>query len=105
MNKVDYLLVCLAEEAADIQKAACKAIRFGLDNHHPDRKTTNKDDLIKEVMDLQALCLMLSVVGVLPKEMCPQGPYIDKVLNVIKYEGVSRQCGKLEEEQHDTNTM
>ncbi len=31
MNKTEYLLVCLAEECAEIQQAVDKALRFGLD--------------------------------------------------------------------------
>jgi len=48
MNKTEYLLVCLAEECAEIQQAVDKALRFGLDVGFPGGKTTNAQDISRE---------------------------------------------------------
>lgn len=60
MTKIEYLLICLMEEAAEIQQAAAKALRFGLANHHPDRKATNCMELSREIGDLHAVTEMLN---------------------------------------------
>jgi hypothetical protein len=41
-NKISYLTAKLQEEAAEVIQAVSKINRFGEDNHHPDRQTTNK---------------------------------------------------------------
>lgn len=49
MNKGEYLMVVAAEECAEIQENIAKAIRFGVDNHHPDKpETTNGYEILKE---------------------------------------------------------
>ena len=59
MNKTEHLLICIMEECAEIQQACAKALRFGLDDGHPDRDSTNADDIIREYADLQAVIQML----------------------------------------------
>src|ERR1043165_261614 len=49
------LLVNLMEEASEIVQAACKLLRFGKDNFHPGRSTTNSQDLAMEIGDLLAV--------------------------------------------------
>ncbi len=53
--KTQYYLDKLQEEAAEIIQAVSKIRRFGPDNHHPDRTTTNKQELVQELEDLLAL--------------------------------------------------
>jgi len=60
MNKTEHLLICLMEECAEIQQAAAKALRFGITNGHPDSKTTNAEDIVKEYADLKGVIHMLS---------------------------------------------
>lgn len=52
MNKEQYLLVKLMEEAAEVQQAASKALRFGLENTDPVTGITNVDYLVSEIGDL-----------------------------------------------------
>ena len=59
MNNTEHLLTCLMEECAEIQKAAAKALRFGLDDHAPDSGSTNADDISTEIIDLLAVIEML----------------------------------------------
>ena len=73
MNKVEYLLVCLTEEAAEISQAACKIQRFGPDNSETSTAKTNIEKLITEVNDLVAILELLSEEGViLPNLYCKE---------------------------------
>jgi NTP pyrophosphatase (non-canonical NTP hydrolase) len=58
-NKTQYLICKLQEEAAEVIQAVSKINRFGEDNHHPDRQTTNKEELVGEIEDF------LAILGVL----------------------------------------
>lgn len=59
MDKIQYLLDKLQEEAAEVIQAVSKIRRFGPDNHHPDRKETNLQELHGELEDLLALIAAL----------------------------------------------
>jgi NTP pyrophosphatase (non-canonical NTP hydrolase) len=54
-DKIQYLTAKLQEEAAEVIQAVSKINRFGEDNHHPDRQTTNKQELIGEIEDFLAI--------------------------------------------------
>jgi NTP pyrophosphatase (non-canonical NTP hydrolase) len=58
-NKISYLTAKLQEEAAEVIQAVSKVNRFGPDNSHPDRQTTNKQELVQEIEDF------LAILGVL----------------------------------------
>jgi NTP pyrophosphatase (non-canonical NTP hydrolase) len=58
-NKISYLTAKLQEEAAEVIQAVSKINRFGEANHHPDRQTTNKQELVGEIEDF------LAILGVL----------------------------------------
>lgn len=49
----------LQEEASEVIQAVSKIRRFGPDNHHPDRKLTNKQELVGELEDFLALIAVL----------------------------------------------
>lgn len=55
MNHREYLLICLMEECAEVQKAASKSLRFGLNDSESPLHPVNKDVLVEEVIDLLAL--------------------------------------------------
>ena len=63
--QTNYLLDKLQEEAAEVIQAVSKIRRFGENNTHPDRKTTNKQDLIIEIEDLMAILAALEYCGYL----------------------------------------
>lgn len=65
MTTVEHLLVCLMEECAEIQYAAAKALRFGLDDtFRPD--LTPRQELRAELADLVGVVTLLRQHGALP---------------------------------------
>lgn len=65
MNRTEHLLVCLAEECAEVQQAISKALRFGLDDGYPGQTTTNAQDIGREFIDVVAVMEMLVDTGVI----------------------------------------
>ena len=61
MNQ-QYLLDKLQEEAAEIIQAVSKIRRFGPNNHHPERITTNLQELVGELEDFQAIVWALEEI-------------------------------------------
>jgi len=59
MNRREYLLTCLMEEANEVAKAASKAIRFGIMEVYPNTNETNIDRLSRELNDLRAVTEMV----------------------------------------------
>jgi NTP pyrophosphatase (non-canonical NTP hydrolase) len=54
-----WLLDKLQEESAEVIQAISKVRRFGDQNHHPERKTTNYQELINELEDFLAIVAAL----------------------------------------------
>ena len=54
-----WLLDKLQEESAEVIQAVSKVRRFGEQNHHPDRKTTNHTELVDELTDWLAVVAAL----------------------------------------------
>lgn len=57
--KIQYLTSKLQEEAAEVIQAVSKINRFGENSHHPDRTTTNLQELVGELEDLLAIVAAL----------------------------------------------
>jgi NTP pyrophosphatase (non-canonical NTP hydrolase) len=57
--QTNFLLDKLQEEAAEVIQAVNKIRRFGENNSHPDRDTTNKQDLVNELEDFLAILAAL----------------------------------------------
>ena len=58
-TNTQYYLDKLQEEAAEIVQAVSKLRRFGPDNSHPERTTTNLQELVQELEDFLALVACL----------------------------------------------
>ena len=86
MNKTEHLLTCLIEECAEVQKAAAKALRFGLDDTSPDG-VTNREGIANERIDLLAVLEMLEEEGIIPPLEAHQStrPKKDKVTKYMDY--------------------
>ena len=54
-----YLICKLQEEAAEVIQAVSKINRFGEAGKHPDRATTNKQELVGELEDFLAILAVL----------------------------------------------
>lgn len=63
LPRLQYLLVCLIEEAAEMIQATCKALRFGLGGEHKDG-TGNLQKIADECGDVCAIREMLNAEGV-----------------------------------------
>lgn len=57
--KIEYLTAKLQEEAAEVIQAVSKIRRFGDDNTHPQRTTTNKQEFVTELEDFLAIVAAL----------------------------------------------
>lgn len=94
MNKIEHLLVCLGEECAEIQQAASKALRFGLDDGAPSGTTTNLEDIEKEFAELLGVVSLLKDEGIINVDATD--PRIaEKKAKVLKYMEYAAQKGKL----------
>lgn len=97
MNAQEHLLTTLAEECSEITKAACKSLRFGLDDRSPldPGGMTNREKLIYELNDLVATVNMLEDIGVVPHAWQDQKLQADKQGKVAKYMGYAMSKGTL----------
>ena len=95
MNRTEHLLVCLAEECAEVQQAVSKALRFGLGDGYPGSGSTNAQDIARELMDLHAVMEMLVVAGliVIPSDMFEKT--CEKKARVMEYMDYAEERGTL----------
>lgn len=71
MNRKEYLLLCLAEECAEVAQRVSKALRFTAEEVQPGNTYNNAERITKELVDLHAVTEMLVAEGVLTN------PYIE----------------------------
>jgi len=63
----EHVLVCLNEECAEVGKECDKALRFGLTDTAPDKKTlTNQELIVQELNDVLGTARLAVELGVLP---------------------------------------
>lgn len=60
MNRQQYLLSKLAEEAAEVAQIALKTAQFGLDEAQPEQRKTNAERCHDEIDDMLAIIEMLN---------------------------------------------
>lgn len=65
MNYTEHLLTCLIEEAAEVQKEACKALRFGLNAFGPDSQYSNAEAIAHEIAEMVAVAEMMQEMGLI----------------------------------------
>ncbi len=96
MNRVQYLLTKLAEEASEIAQIALKAQQFGLDEKLPGQELTNCDRIEMEFNDLLGVVELLNQefgCGIIQDHVAIQA----KGIKIDKYYQYSIQCGQVEE--------
>lgn len=96
MSGEQYLLVCLAEEAAEVAHAALKAARFGLDDRfHADPAQRPGAILWRELADLRGLQdLLVERIGDLDHTPFPD-LVAAKIAKARRFMEYSRQRGRL----------
>lgn len=92
MNRTEHMLTLISEEASEVVKDACKAIRFGLADKEPGQNDDNIRRLEREIAQLVAVADMM---GLLIREEDKK----IKVERVEKYMEISRRNGTLKDEQ------
>lgn len=65
MDTTEHLLVCLAEECAEVGQAVGKALRFGLTDKPPGGGLRNDAYIVRELHDVFAVFEMLVESGAL----------------------------------------
>jgi len=94
MNIQEYLLSCLAEEAAEIIQAVGKAQRFGLDDNYIYDETPSSA-IKREFNDLVGVLEMLHENGVDFKQLHDRSLIEAKKKKVLKYIEYSEKKGTL----------
>jgi hypothetical protein len=96
-NETQHLLVCAMEECSEIQKDCAKALRFGLDDHHP-KYEPNAERIINEFIDLVAIMTMMKKKDLLPwpGDEAAEKMVGAKIERVEKYMAYAREKGALE---------
>ncbi|WOL24640.1 nucleoside triphosphate pyrophosphohydrolase [Yersinia phage fHe-Yen9-02] len=103
MNRKQYLLLKLSEEAVEVAKVAQKAMQFGMDSFNPSdvKRETNVANLHSELNDL------LGIVNMLNEEfgfeyVINEQALLAKRDKVNKYYAVSQRLGQIEKEPDNT---
>lgn len=95
MNKQQYLLIKLAEEASEIAQAALKAAQFGMNSYHPETEISNTTQLFTELDDLHGVINLLRNEGV---DYWEDGFSVSvKMDKVSSYMKISQSLGLVEE--------
>jgi hypothetical protein len=97
MNREQYLLLLLMEEAAEVSQVASKTVRFGLDSSNPvhPEEGDNEYKLNLEWNDMIAIMEVLEDEGIVTCKLNREA--IDKKKKKLnKYYAMSQGLGKVE---------
>lgn len=98
MTREENLMVIAMEECAEIQQEISKALRFGVDNHHPNEPNiTNGERILKEFHQLRAVMDMLIINRIIQpiSESKQSEIYRDKVSAVEGWQEYSQEIGRV----------
>jgi phosphoribosyl-ATP pyrophosphohydrolase len=101
MNKQEYLLDQLMEEAAEVIQAASKAIRFGIFDLWEEKRKTNKEALIDEINDFYGVIKVLQEEGILPYDLNDAQKVSKKRNKVRQFMRYAKERGTLKEDRPD----
>lgn len=94
MNRSEHLLICLAEECAEVAKECTKALRFGLTDEYDGPNV--KERLENEIADMFAVICMVQDAGLIDADvMCDTDKHEAKLAKVEKYLAYSATRGTL----------
>lgn len=92
MDRIDHLLIILAEECAEVSHRCSKALRFGLSEIQEGQDHTNAERIMQEYDDLKGVLKMLMDEGALRQPNARASHRkIEKVEKYLKY---SKSIGK-----------
>lgn len=94
MNRLQYLLGKLAEEASEVSQIALKTQQFGLHEVYSEQSFTNSERIHQEINDLMA------IIEILNEEFkfgygIDRGHITNKKIKVNKYYEYSRTLGEV----------
>lgn len=92
MTETEYLLICLAEECAEVQQRISKAIRFGLFEKQKDQELSNSQRIAYELNDISSVLHLLATRDIVYFHMTPSAEKIQKLEKYMKY---SKELGIL----------
>jgi len=100
MNRGEYLLVMLGEEASELAQRAAKCLRFGMEDvQKPDGKTyaSNHDRLIAEYLDVMEVMEELITLGTVrrPSPVAVDEHLARKKARIAEYSKLSIEFGRL----------
>lgn len=96
MNRLQYLLIKLAEEASEVSQIALKTSQFGTDETCPGLLENNKQRVHSELNDLLGIVVMLNSEFDFGFDFDPVKADL-KQLNVNKYYEYSKELGMIHE--------
>lgn len=96
MTVSEHLLTCLMEECAEIQKAASKALRFGLAHAPGSKPLTNAQLIAHEVNDLVAVVELLEEAGLIERSGTLRA-LEEKKIKVKMFMNYAREQGTLKD--------
>lgn len=97
MNKKEYLSLVTMEECAELQQTLSKSLRFGFDDHHPEKTNqSNEQQVLEEYYQLVAMMEELqkkNIVNLLSEEEIKniKQTKIEKVYQYMEY-SVNKNC-------------
>lgn len=93
MTLKEYLLVCLMEEASELQQAAAKCLRFTTEDKYVSNEVNNLEQLVIEYNDLLTIIQTLQFIGIdIEKREDHIRKKFSKLLFFVKH---SRELGAL----------
>lgn len=98
LDREQYLLTKLAEEAAEVQQRALKMMQFGRDEIQEGQNKTNRQRLTEEIRDMGAVLELLKDEGFIETwtvEVAIQHAK-DKWAKMAHYLELSRKLGRVE---------
>ena len=101
MTREEHLLLCLAEECAEVAQHISKQLRFGSEEQQEGQALNNIQRTTEELYDLTAVATICEraglVLGVMPNEKAIQR----KLEKIEKFFAISREQGTLSHDDRD----
>lgn len=95
LNNEEHLLICLAEECAEVQHRITKILRFGLHEVQPGQPLDNEQRLIYELRDMFGVLELLHENGI-PVMRGNWDMVLEKKAKVLKFMAYAQEQGTLQ---------